>query len=109
LSSGDAACGLRGDFLFGAEPVFEVVAVFPTAGLVELIRALADLDLSQEPWVLSVPAMGSRFWVMQLIDTWNGVPHAPGSRSVPPPTATTPVGNPVLTISAEAGLDRQAG
>ena len=52
----------------------------------------------------------NRFWVMPRIDTWNGVPHAPGSCSVSLPTATTTVGNPLLTtISAEAGLDRQAG
>lgn len=43
MSSGDAAYGLRGDFLFGAEPVFEIVAVFPAARLVEFIRALPDL------------------------------------------------------------------
>ena len=32
--------------------------------------------------VLSVPNMGNRFWVMQIIDAWNNVPHAPGSRTV---------------------------
>ena len=26
--------------------------------------------------------MGNRFWLMQLIDAWNNVPHAPGSRTV---------------------------
>ena len=31
--------------------------------------------------VLSVPDMGTRFWVMQFIDAWNNVPHAPGSRT----------------------------
>ena len=25
--------------------------------------------------------MGNRFWIMQLIDAWNNVPHAPGSRT----------------------------
>ena len=32
--------------------------------------------------VLSVPEMDDRFWGMQIIDGWNNVPHAPGSRSV---------------------------
>ena len=32
--------------------------------------------------VLSVPDMGKRFWLMQIIDAWNNVPHAPGSRTV---------------------------
>jgi hypothetical protein len=26
--------------------------------------------------------MGGRFWIMQIIDGWNNVPHAPGSRTV---------------------------
>ena len=32
--------------------------------------------------MLSVPEMGDRFWIMQLVDAWNNVPHAPGSRTV---------------------------
>ena len=36
----------------------------------------------QGPLVLSVPEMGDRFWIMQMIDAWNNVPHAPGSRTV---------------------------
>jgi hypothetical protein len=49
---------------------------------VDTLYSLASLDLSQEPMVLSVPPMGNRFWVMQIIDAWNNVPHAPGSRTL---------------------------
>lgn len=49
---------------------------------VDTLYSLAQLDLSKEPLVLSVPPMGERFWLMQIIDAWNNVPHAPGSRSV---------------------------
>jgi hypothetical protein len=49
---------------------------------VDTLYSLAQLDLSPEPVVLSVPNMGDRFWIMQLIDSWNNVPHAPGSRTV---------------------------
>ena len=49
---------------------------------VDTLYSLAQLDISKEPMVLSVPQMGDRFWVMQIIDGWNNVPHAPGSRSV---------------------------
>ena len=49
---------------------------------VDTLYSLAQLDLSQDPFVLSIPEMGDRFWIMQLIDAWNNVPHAPGSRSV---------------------------
>src|SRR2546425_10601347 len=43
-SGGDGAFALCGDFLLGAEPVIEVVTLFPAACLVEFVRALADLD-----------------------------------------------------------------
>ncbi len=49
---------------------------------VDTLYSLAQLDLSQEPLMLSVPRMGDRFWVIQIVDAWNNVPHAPGSRTV---------------------------
>ena len=49
---------------------------------VDTLYSLAQLDVSSEPIVLSVPDMGERFWIMQVIDGWNNVPHAPGSRTV---------------------------
>ena len=48
---------------------------------VDNLYSFANLDLASEPWVLSVPEMGDRYWLMQLIDAWNGVPAAPGSRT----------------------------
>ena len=53
------------------------------AGLeVDTLYSFAAVDLSRVPLVLSVPEMGNRYWIMQLIDVWNNVPHAPGSRTV---------------------------
>jgi hypothetical protein len=49
---------------------------------VDTLYSAAALDLAPEPYVLSVPPMGDRYWIMQLIDAWNNVPHAPGSRTV---------------------------
>ncbi|NDR57046.1 DUF1254 domain-containing protein [Aliiruegeria sabulilitoris] len=48
---------------------------------VDNLYSLSWIDLSDEPLVLSVPAMGDRYWVMQIVDAWNGVPAAPGSRT----------------------------
>ncbi len=48
---------------------------------VDNLYSLASLDLSKEPIVLSMPDMGKRYWLMQIIDAWNGVPAAPGSRT----------------------------
>ena len=39
-------------------------------------------DLSAEPLVLSIPDMGDRYWNMMLLDAWNDVPAAPGSRTM---------------------------
>src|SRR5262245_26874420 len=48
---------------------------------VDTLYSLANLDLTTEPIVLVVPPMqGKRWWIMQLIDAWNDVPAAPGSR-----------------------------
>ena len=49
---------------------------------VDTLYSLANLDLTAEPVVLVVPPMdGTRWWIMQVIDAWNDVPAAPGSRT----------------------------
>jgi hypothetical protein len=48
---------------------------------VDNLYSFAVVDVSDEPIVMSVPEMGDRYWIMQVIDAWNGVPGAPGSRS----------------------------
>jgi Protein of unknown function (DUF1254) len=48
----------------------------------DTLYSLAQLDLSAEPIVLVVPPMDAkRWWIMQIIDGWNDVPAAPGSRT----------------------------
>jgi hypothetical protein len=49
---------------------------------VDNLYSLAWIDLQDEPLVLAVPAMGDRYWMMQIVDAWNGVPAAPGSRTL---------------------------
>lgn len=44
------------------------------------LYSFASIDLSEGPLVLSIPEMGDRYWLMQLIDAWNGVPASPGAR-----------------------------
>ena len=48
---------------------------------VDNLYSFAVLDLGDEPTVMSVPDMGERYWIMQVIDAWNGIPGAPGSRT----------------------------
>jgi len=48
----------------------------------DTLYSLVNLDLTSEPMVLVVPPMeGKRWWIMQVIDAWNDVPAAPGSRT----------------------------
>ena len=55
----------------------------PIVGMnVDTLYSIAHLDLSAEPIVLSVPEMGDRYWIMQILDAWNDVPAAPGARTV---------------------------
>lgn len=49
---------------------------------VDTLYSLGSLDLADGPLVLSVPEMGERYWLMQLVDAWNNVPHAPGARTL---------------------------
>jgi hypothetical protein len=48
----------------------------------DTLYSLGNLDLTSEPIVLVVPPMeDKRWWIMQVIDAWNDVPAAPGSRT----------------------------
>ena len=49
---------------------------------VDTLYSIANVDLTAEPIVLSVPSIqGNRWWIMQIIDAWNDVPAAPGART----------------------------
>lgn len=47
----------------------------------DTLYSVARLDLSKEPMILSVPEMGSRYYLMQLLDAWTNVFGAPGTRT----------------------------
>lgn len=47
----------------------------------DTLYSIAWLDLAAEPVVLSIPAMGDRYYVMQLLDAWTNVFASLGSRT----------------------------
>ena len=71
---------------------------------VDTLYSLGQLDLAQGPMVLSIPEMGNRFWLMQIVDAWNNVPHAPGSRTVGGKGGNFAIVGPGWTGTLPAGL-----
>ena len=72
----------------------------------DTLYSLASVDVSAEPIVLVVPPMtGNRWWLMQIIDAWNDVPAAPGSRTHDGKGGTFALVGPNFKGTLPAGLE----
>ena len=67
---------------------FVRMRTFPTATYRDVPGANTDtlytmvwLDVSKEPWVLSIPDMGDRYYMMPMLDGWTNVFRSPGTRT----------------------------
>jgi hypothetical protein len=47
----------------------------------DTLYSFAFLDLAKEPMVLSVPEMGNRYYLMEMLDAWTNVFASPGTRT----------------------------
>jgi hypothetical protein len=56
----------------------------------------AWIDVGKEPWVLGIPDMKDRYYLMPLLDGWTTVFQVPGQR-------TTGTGAQTYAITAQAG------
>jgi hypothetical protein len=52
-----------------------------TAPNADTLYTMAWIDVSQEPWVLSIPAMGDRYYLIPMLDGWTNVFQVPGKRT----------------------------
>jgi hypothetical protein len=52
-----------------------------TAPNADTLYTTSFFDLGQEPWVLSLPAMGDRYALFPLLDAWTTVFQVPGKRT----------------------------
>src|SRR5215472_14465708 len=56
----------------------DTAVVSPNA---DTLYSFAFLDLAHEPMILSVPEMGQRYFLMQMMDAWTNVFDSPGTRT----------------------------
>jgi hypothetical protein len=52
-----------------------------TAPNADTLYTMLWLDVFKEPWVISVPDMGDRYYLMPLVDGWTEVFQSPGKRT----------------------------
>jgi hypothetical protein len=52
-----------------------------TAPNADTLYTLAWLDVSKEPWVLSIPEMKDRYFLMPMLSGWTDVFQVPGKRT----------------------------
>jgi hypothetical protein len=52
-----------------------------TAPNADTLYTLAWVDVSKEPWILSLPDMKDRFFLMPMLDMWTNVFQVPGKRT----------------------------
>jgi hypothetical protein len=59
-----------------------------TAPNADTLYTTAWMDVSQEPWVLSVPDMGDRYFLLPMLSGWTDVFQVPGKRTTGGKAAT---------------------
>ena len=67
---------------------FARMRTFPTAAYRDVPGANTDtlyttawIDVSHEPWILSIPDMGDRYYMTPMLDAWTNVFKSPGTRT----------------------------
>src|SRR5271166_5468280 len=80
VATPDAAHAPMGQILkFRTYPAVDNHAV--TAPNADTLYTTAWLDVSKEPWILSVPDMGHRYYLLPMLDGWTDVFQVPGKRT----------------------------
>ncbi|QJW98568.1 DUF1254 domain-containing protein [Frigoriglobus tundricola] len=75
-----------------------------TAPNADTLYSTAWLDLTKEPYVLSLPDMGDRYFLMPMLSAWTDVFQVPGTRTTGNKAQTFAVTGPGWTGTLPAGV-----
>jgi hypothetical protein len=75
-----------------------------TAPNADTLYTMAWMDLSKEPWVLSIPDMKDRYFLFPMLDGWTTVFQVPGTRTTGTGAQTYAVTGPGWTGTLPAGV-----
>ena len=75
-----------------------------TAPNADTLYTLAWLDVSKEPWVLSIPDMKDRYFLMPMLSGWTDVFQVPGTRTTGTEAQKYAITGPVWTGTLPDGV-----
>jgi hypothetical protein len=75
-----------------------------TAPNADTLYTTAFFDVSKEPWVLSIPDMKGRYFLMPMLDGWTNVFQVPGKRTTGTGPQTYAITGPGWTGSLPSGV-----
>jgi hypothetical protein len=75
-----------------------------TAPNADTLYTIAWIDVGKEPWVLSIPDMKGRYFLVPLLDGWTNVFQVPGSRTTGTGAQTYAITGPGWSGALPAGM-----
>src|ERR1044071_6522065 len=75
-----------------------------TAPNADTLYTTSWIDVGKEPWVLSIPDMKDRYYLMPLLDGWTTVFQVPGKRTTGTGAQTYAITGPGWTCTLPAGV-----
>ena len=75
-----------------------------TAPNADTLYTQAWFDVSKEPWIITVPAMGNRYFLLPMLDGWTNVFASPGTRTTGGKAQTFAITGPGWHGSLPAGV-----
>ncbi|SDR64275.1 Uncharacterized conserved protein [Rhizobiales bacterium GAS113] len=75
-----------------------------TAPNADTLYTTAFFDVGQEPWVLSIPDMKDRYYLMPMLDGWTSVFQVPGKRTTGTAAQTYAITGPGWTGTLPTGI-----